>query len=560
MLGIQTLLQDTRKILLGGEELKSWVIELLNVFLKIEPLYGAGGLLVPQVGKNAGEEISFAVKQLSKDSCLGLDDVTEIAARPWRDLKTTPSRIDLVCTQSHQHLVCAVTPLAYGFDRPPGYFWAVVGESDFEDTMSRLNLAAHVLALHFHSVIAHNALEQLSEPIWQASSTTKEVARATADLCLKALVCSDVIIWELDAINQMLKTLAVAGKSGPGLIIDLNVGAGLAGSCALDNKIMQIDDLRDEKSILEKGYPAPTHPNLIIKYNWRSAMYLPLDIGGRIAGVLAAFAVRPRAFSVLDCNIASAFAQRLCASYVHIERIQQLSEMERAITIEAPAIEAGIMALERVHDADNSLLLAQSHLSEILTRFRHDKLHPVNKSAAAASGHVDSAHRSIKRLVHRAKITSPNLGRQLLKPLLAAAVNEVRLHAETIGVTIKFYCPEDIEVRCDKDLMHRVFMNLLHNALYFLETDSKSGERRIEVHGAASDSNITIRFCDNGPGIAPYDLHKVFNYFYTTKGERGMGFGLAITKGIVTSHGGDIQVRSRWGYETEFIITLPRTP
>jgi signal transduction histidine kinase len=214
------------------------------------------------------------------------------------------------------------------------------------------------------------------------------------------------------------------------------------------------------------------------------------------------------------------------------------------------------MALERVHDADNSLLLAQSHLSEILTRFKHDKHHPIKKSAVAASGHIDSAHKSIKKLVRRAKITKPNLGRHTLRPLLEAAVNEIKLHAETIGVTIRVACAEDVHVRCDKDLIHRVFINILHNALFFLETDRKSGDRYIEVAADTAGSDTVIRFCDNGPGIAPYDLDKVFDYFYTTKGERGMGFGLAIAKGIITHHGGTIQVRSRWGYETVFVITL----
>lgn len=555
MLGIQQLLQDDGELPNEGEGLNAWAGEVLGMFLDEGTPFAGGGRIVPQVGQNAGSELNFTLKALPSSCCVEMKSISDELSKRWQQLNTESTRIHLTCDQAHQHFVLAISPIAHGFDRPLGYFWAVIGEN-VETLVRGLDLAANFLSLRFHSVIAQNALQQLSRPIWLAGSTTKETAEQVAELCLQALVCSDVIVWELDTSNQMLRTLAVAGRSGPTLSVDLNVGAGLAGTCAGDNKTILIDDLLDVKQIIQSGYPAPTHPDLIVRNGWRSAMYLPLDIGGRNAGVMAAFAMRPRAFAVLDCNIALAFAQRLCASYVHIERFQQLSEMERAITIEAPAIEAGIMALERVHDADNSLLLAQNHLSDIVTRFKHDKHHPINRSAIAASGHVDSAHKSIKRLVRRAKITKPNLASHVLKPLLEAAIKEVKLHADTIGVSIRLHCPEELRVKCDKDLMHRVFMNLLHNALFFLETDRKSGERHIEINASKAGSEVELRILDNGPGIAPYDLDKVFNYFYTTKGDRGMGFGLAIVKGIITSHEGKLEVRSRWGYETEFIITL----
>jgi signal transduction histidine kinase len=557
MLELRQLLHDATKVLSGGKELQDWAVAMLNVFLPQQPPSGSGGLLVPQVGEGAGREMTFVAMAPPEDCCISSDDIGRLTSKAWQDLITEPRKLELNCHRDHEHYSCAIVPISYGFDRPVGYFWLVAPSGPSGELVRSLDLTAYLLALHFHSAIARTALEQLSQPIWVAASTTKESADQVARLCLRALACADVIIWELNPVDDTLRTLAVAGEAGSNLIVDLHVGAGLAGTCAQDNQPVLIDDLLDVKQIEEDGYPAPTHPQLIIKNGWRAAMYLPLDIGGRNAGVMAAFALRPRAFSSLDCNIAMAFAQRLCASYVHIERFKQLKEMEDRISIEAPAIEAGIMAMERVHDADNSLLLAQSHLSEIVTRFKQDKKHPVHLSAEAASGHVDAAHKSIKRLVQRAKITKPHLVERELKPLIEAAVSEVKLHAETIRASIKVDCASYLEVKCDKDLLHRVFINILHNALFFLETDQKSGDRVIRIQADAANQEVVIRLLDNGPGIAPHDLHKVFNYFYTSKGERGMGFGLAIANHIVLNHNGKIEVRSRWGYETEFIIRLP---
>src|SRR6185369_8278554 len=489
--------EDADKVLAGGELLEELVESLLASFLKDKNIISSGGLLVPQVGKKAGEEISFERSVVPIGSCFDRSKVSDATSDFWRTLNPATRQVNLPCTHAQQHLICVITPIAYGFDRPLGYFWSVIDSANVELVAEALESATHFLSLHFHSAIAKNALEYLSLPIWAATATTKETAVQAADLCLHALVCSDVIIWEVDTINQKLKTIAVAGRNGSTLFVDLNVGKGLGGHCSLNNTPILIDDLLDVEEIKRKNLPPPTHPELISRQGWRSAIYIPLDIGGRNAGVLAAFAIRPRAFSQMDCNIALAFAQRLCATYVHIERLRELSDMEQRITIEAPAIEAGIMAMERVHDADNSLTLAQSRLSDIVTRYKHDKHHPVHEAAFAASAHIDSAHKLMKRIVKRAKTKTPKLVRRELKPLLMAAVQEIRLQAQTIGVNVHVSCADKIEIQCDTELFHRVFLNLLNNALFFLETDRKNGDHRIDISVDVGPS-ISISVKDNG--------------------------------------------------------------
>ena len=66
----------------------------------------------------------------------------------------------------------------------------------------------------------------------------------------------------------------------------------------------------------------------------------------------------------------------------------------------------------------------------------------------------------------------------------------------------------------------------------------------------------TVRVRDNGCGIAPEKLDRIFNPFFTTK-EKGTGLGMAIAKKIVEAHQGTIEVASEAGQGTEFRITLP---
>ena len=103
--------------------------------------------------------------------------------------------------------------------------------------------------------------------------------------------------------------------------------------------------------------------------------------------------------------------------------------------------------------------------------------------------------------------------------------------------------------------MRQVFINLISNAIDAMD---KGGELRIT---ASSDNELVkVTIADTGCGIPPEQLDKIFDQFYTTKGEQGTGVGLWVAKGIVERSGGTIRVSScvepaRSG--SCFTVTLP---
>ena len=68
---------------------------------------------------------------------------------------------------------------------------------------------------------------------------------------------------------------------------------------------------------------------------------------------------------------------------------------------------------------------------------------------------------------------------------------------------------------------------------------------------------IEVKVKDTGQGIPKDDLSRIFEPFYTTKGQRGTGLGLAVTWGIIDNHNGTIDVESELGKGTTFSIHLP---
>jgi signal transduction histidine kinase len=110
-------------------------------------------------------------------------------------------------------------------------------------------------------------------------------------------------------------------------------------------------------------------------------------------------------------------------------------------------------------------------------------------------------------------------------------------------------------VMADKDTLRSVFTNLVINSLQAIDgeggniviriVDDESGRARVEI-------------TDTGRGIAPEDISKVFEPYYSTK-ETGTGLGLAIVRKVIEDHGGTVSVHSKLGNGTTFTITLPTT-
>jgi signal transduction histidine kinase len=108
-------------------------------------------------------------------------------------------------------------------------------------------------------------------------------------------------------------------------------------------------------------------------------------------------------------------------------------------------------------------------------------------------------------------------------------------------------------VVADKDSLRSVFTNLLINSLESID----GGGGSVGIKLAAEGDRVRVEINDTGRGIAPEDIAKIFEPYYSTK-ETGTGLGLAIVKKAIDDHGGSISVSSKQGSGTTFTIILPR--
>ncbi|MHB8811235.1 MAG: sensor histidine kinase [Desulfobulbaceae bacterium] len=143
-----------------------------------------------------------------------------------------------------------------------------------------------------------------------------------------------------------------------------------------------------------------------------------------------------------------------------------------------------------------------------------------------------------------------------LNDVAASAIRLLRSEIPS-EMSIELDIPADLMVWMDKQRMQQVFLNLIKNAVDACGSHGKIWITAREFY-SEGHKEVEILVSDNGPGIPPQDVEKIFDPFFTSKDVgKGSGLGLFIVHDIIESHGGTITVDSRLDEGTTFIIWLP---
>jgi len=171
---------------------------------------------------------------------------------------------------------------------------------------------------------------------------------------------------------------------------------------------------------------------------------------------------------------------------------------------------------------------------------------------------VQRVTRIVQSLRGLARTTKAELEDANLPDIVDMSLDMIRGRLQRRGIAVDLDFESSPKLRCVTTQLGQVMLNLLVNALQAIEATNRPDGGRIRISNRNVNGEILIEVADNGTGIAPEHLPKLFDPFFTTKpvGE-GTGLGLSISHGIITGHGGRIEVDSRPGEGTTFRIFLP---
>jgi two-component system OmpR family sensor kinase len=151
-----------------------------------------------------------------------------------------------------------------------------------------------------------------------------------------------------------------------------------------------------------------------------------------------------------------------------------------------------------------------------------------------------------------------SMSRFYLGEVVADCIRGMRSVAQARGVELSCSASEDIVIVADEELIHRLVLNLVENAVKFT---ASGGHVHVDVQ--SDDGHCTIRVTDTGTGIAPADQGRIFERFF--RGDRtrpqnagGAGLGLPIARWIAEVHGGDLRLEHSDAGGSVFVAELPR--
>jgi signal transduction histidine kinase len=144
-----------------------------------------------------------------------------------------------------------------------------------------------------------------------------------------------------------------------------------------------------------------------------------------------------------------------------------------------------------------------------------------------------------------------------LNKLCQEVVDLVRPRAEARGVAVEWRPGTNVSsVPCDPDGIYRAVLNIVGNAIDAVE-DRPNAKVAIQAILEPAGDWAKVIVVDNGPGIPPESLEDIFKPFVSTKGSRGTGLGLPVSRKILREHGGDIHVQSVTDKGSKFSLRIP---
>jgi len=332
----------------------------------------------------------------------------------------------------------------------------------------------------------------------------------------------------------------------------LPMGRGLVGGVALSGVARRLDEVAAAGDLLPEAHAAVTadgiHAFVCVPVRARQVVLGTLSLG-RQSGTR----FTDDEIALLQC-VADQIGLALEHARLHAETCRQLEDLERAQTavVRAERLSAvGELTRGVAHEINNPLAIILGQVEILRDDAKDDAarhgLELIDKAARRAAAVV----RDLRQFAEPASPQrTPCPFGALVQEALAR--QEARLAAE--GITLITAIEEAPPVWADAGQLDQLLGHLVDNARQAIASAGRGGA--IAVRVAPIVAGVRLEVLDDGPGIAPEHLPRVFNPFFTTR-EGSRGLGLSVAHGIVREHGGRIWAENRTEGGARLVVELP---
>ena len=285
----------------------------------------------------------------------------------------------------------------------------------------------------------------------------------------------------------------------------------------------------------------------------RSTIATPLPVGDEQHGVLAATSASPNFFGVDDLRYLEAVARWVGTLAHRGELVEQISEeaLERGRQVVAEELVTML-----AHDLRNHITPLKGRLDLLRRRALREERASDVRDIGDASAAVARFEALIEDLLDVGRLESGMFAIDLKAVDVVALVRETAQELDTPGNQVRVDAPAEAIACVDAARVRQALENLLSNASRHAPEGTPVSVR-VRLTGRSDRAFVTVTISDQGPGISPELLPRIFGRFVSGPSSTGLGLGLYMASRIATAHGGSLSVDSRPGSGASFHLSLP---
>ncbi|MBT6157220.1 MAG: FHA domain-containing protein [Planctomycetaceae bacterium] len=299
----------------------------------------------------------------------------------------------------------------------------------------------------------------------------------------------------------------------------------------------------------------------ILQAGIREAMCVPMQGRYELRGVVYVDTTIPPERVVLDGVVPDKFSEEQLRLLVAIAR-------QAALAIENNRYQQALLKAERLATMGQTIAMLSHHIKNILQGVRggsylidmglkdhNEEL--VHKGWGIVEKNQNRIYHLVMDMLTFSKERQPALESAQLNETVGEVCELMQSRADDAKADLEFQPMPDLPVTVfDPEGIYRAVLNVVTNAIDATEA-TDSGTVRVETGYDGNTDSVYVCVTDNGAGIPEDQLKMIFNAFESTKGARGTGLGLAVSRKILREHGGDITVETEVGRGSQFLLTWP---
>ena len=398
-------------------------------------------------------------------------------------------------------------------------------------------------------------LSGISEEAVRASAHIDDVLKRILEQTLQAVGADRGCMLVADSRTDRIEPRVMAQRPGAELNERMPVSTSIVEYVIQHGQAVRTSDARHDARF-EPGQS-------ILQAGIREAMCVPMHGRYELLGVIYVDTMTPADEFVGEAPLPHRFNDEQLLLMLAIGR-------QSALAVENNRYQEALVTAERLAAVGQTIATLSHHIKNILQGVRggaylvdsglkDEDTEQVRQGWGIVQRNQDRIYNLVMDMLTFSKERRPELRLDNANQVVRDVCELMQGRAAELQVRLENDLEEDIPASLfDPEGIHRAVLNVVTNALDVLEHFERPDPVvRASTRFDVDEQQILVEVADNGPGIPEDELPRLFNLFESTKGSRGTGLGLAVTRKILREHGGEINVDSTPGEGCTFRLTWP---